>query len=354
MTVSGSLLGVGHAAIPGAAVALEMSVDGGTAWSLVATTQPNPTSGAFALRTGRIVGSRLYRCSFAPSAGVMYASQVMAANVPVTVASFLPAAAPRGWLNASLVTATLRATPGSLTYYTLSGATAKSQTLYLGLAPVSITAEGLTTLTYWSVGAQGVEAPTTVALRLDRGAPTVLSDAVAGYLDRATVSMWATDRGSGVAKLEYSLDRAAYKRVSGTWARVAISRLGAHTLQVRATDRIGKTTVRTWTFRVRTQPWIAVSPAGSSYTVAVGRTITTKATLRTRSGSRIIGKAVYLQRSSNGTSWSNVSTRVTSATGQVGYVIKPTRRGVLYWRWYSPLNDAYRAVTGPKLRVVTR
>ena len=354
MTVSGTLMGVGDGAIPGAVVSLEMSVDGGTRWSSVATTQPSPVNGRFALNTGRIVGSRLYRCSFAPSVGVLYSSKVMSVNVPVTSASFLPATAPSGWLNATLVTATLRATRGSLTYYTLSGATTKAVCIYLGVAPVPVAAEGLTTLTYWSVGAQGVEAPTSVALRLDRSAPVVLSDAVAGYLDRATVRTWATDRGSGVAKLEYSLDTSAFRPAAGTWATVTTSRLGTHTLVVRTTDKVGKMSSRAWTFRVRTQPRLTVWPMSSSYTVTLGGTLTTKATLRTRSGGRIVGKGVYLQRSGNAISWRNYAARVTNSTGQVGYVIKPTRRGTTYWRWYVPTNDTCTSATGAKTRLVTR
>ena len=352
MTVSGKLLGVGGAPIPGANVALEMSTDGGTAWSVVTTAAPNPASGAFGLPTGRIVGSRLYRVSFAPSQGVTYRSSVMAANVPVTVAAYLPATAPDGWMNAPLATVTLRATPGSIICYTLSGATTLPQSVYTG--PLAITAEGPTTLTYWSVNAQGVEAQTSVLLRLDRLVPTVLSDAVAGYTDRATVRAWTTDSGSGVAKLEYSLDKTAFRTVSGAWASVTTTKRGAHTIQVRSTDTSGKVTARTWAFKLRAQTKIAVSPKRSSYSVARRHAITVNATLRTRSGSRVARKAIYLQKSANGRTWRRVATRVTNASGSVSYRIAPVRKGTVYWRWHVPVNDSYRSVTSARLRVVTR
>lgn len=352
MTVSGTLLGVGDVAIPGAEVALEMSTDGGTAWSAVTTTAPDPATGAFDLPTGRIVGSKLYRVSFVPSEGVIYRSAVMAVNVPVTLATYLPMTAPDGWLNAPLATVNLDATPGSISCYALSGATTMPQSVYTG--PITITSEGPTTLTYWSVSAQGVEAPTSVVIRLDRSAPAVLSDAVANYLDRATVRAWTTDGGSDIAAFAYSLDGSAFRAVSGSWVTVTTNRLGLHTVKLRSTDKSGKVTSRTLTFRVRTQPRIAVSPRGSSYNVARGRTITLRATLSTKSGARIARKPVYLQKSTNGRTWSHVSMRVTNTSGAVAYVVKPLSRGTVYWRWYVPVNDSYLSATGAKVRVVTR
>lgn len=351
MNVSGTLGGVGDSVIPDAEVELQMSTDGGTTWSLVATAAPSPISGAFTLPTGPIVGSRTYRVSFLPSEGVVYRSALMTVAVPVTTASYLPVTAPDGWLNAPVVTVTLVATPGSITFYSLSGATAKPQSVYT--TPISVTAEGPTTLTYWSSNGQGVEAATGVVLRLDRGAPVVTSDVAAGYLDSATVKVWATDAGSGIAKLEYSLDGAAYKTATATWASVTTTKLGAHSLVARATDASGRLTSRTWTFKVRTQPKIAVTPTGSSYTVRAYKTITLGATVSTKMGARITGKSVALQKSTNGTTWSHYTTRTTDSSGRVSFGVKPTKRGTVYWRWYVPQSDAYRAVAGRKVRVVT-
>ena len=350
MTASGTLRGMNGSVIPGAEVALHVSADGGSTWSLVTTGAPSPTTGAFALPTGTIVGSKIFRVSFTPSPGVVYTAPLMPVTVPVTTASYLPATAPDGWLNAPLVTVTLSATPGSLTFYSLGGATTRPQSVYIG--PLSITAEGLSTLTYWSSTGQGTEAPKSVAVRLDRAAPVVSTDGVADYLDGATVKVWATDTGSGIAKLEYSLDGAAYKTATSTWASVATSKLGAHSLIARATDKSGRATSRTIAFKVRTQPKIAVTPTGSSYTVGVNKTITLGATVRTKSGARVVRKAVYLQKSTNGTSWSHYTSRTTNSSGQVSFGVKPTRRGTVYWRWYVPQSDSYRTVSGPKVRIV--
>jgi len=349
--VTGTLRGYDGVAIPGAEVALQTSSNGGALWSVVSTASANTTTGAFSLPTGVVSGSRLYRVAYAPSAGVTDYSPTISVNVPVTTASFLPLTAPDGWLNGSLVSVTLDVTPASLTFYSLSGATTQAQTVYTG--PISVTAQGATTITYWSSNAEGVEAAKTGLVRLDTAVPAVLSDAVAEYLNSATVRVWATDAGSGISKLEYSLDGAAYTTAGATWASVTTTKLGAHSLQVRATDASGKVTNRTFTFKVRTQPKLAQSPTGSSYSVGVNKTITMKATISTQGGTRIAGKAVYLQKSTNGTSWVGYTTRTTDGSGVVTFAVKPNKRGTVYWRWYCPENDSYRYVAGAKVRVVT-
>lgn len=75
--------------------------------------------------------------------------------------------------------------------------------------------------------------------------PPVVTAAVAGdkdpagnYIESATVSLTATDAGSGVASVEYQLD-------GGTWtaysAPVVVSAVGMHMLHYRATDVAGNT-----------------------------------------------------------------------------------------------------------------
>jgi hypothetical protein len=88
--------------------------------------------------------------------------------------------------------------------------------------------------------AEGMEHFTVVSS--DTTAPTVTAS-VAGtkdpdgnYVGKATVTLAATDAGSGVAKVEYKLD-------SGDWTAysepVAITAVGAHTVAYRATDKAG-------------------------------------------------------------------------------------------------------------------
>lgn len=349
--IVGSLFGGSGDAIPGAQVVLEMSADGGTTWSAVATATPNAATGAFSANTGLIVGSRMYRCSFTPSEGVVFLSDVLPVTVPVTTAAFLPVTAPDGWMNASLVTVTMNATPGSLTMYTLSGATTAAQSVYTG--PISITAEGATTITYWSTDADGTEFANTALVRLDRGAPTVSTDAVAEYLNTSKVRVWGTDTGAGISKLQYALDGAAMTTAGGTWASVSTSKLGKHSLLVRVTDGAGKVTSRTLSYRVRNQPSLTRSPSGSAYTVGKGKSLVFKGTLHTSSGAHIGSKSIKLQKSSNGTSWSTYTTLTSNSSGAVSFTLKPSSKGTVYWRWYSAENDFYRAAASSKMRIVT-
>ncbi|WP_436970693.1 OmpL47-type beta-barrel domain-containing protein [Micromonospora avicenniae] len=78
----------------------------------------------------------------------------------------------------------------------------------------------------------------------DTTAPTVTAevtgeqDANGAYVGSATVNLSATDSGSGVDKIEYSLDGGPYGVYSGP---VTVSQPGAHTVGYRATDNAGNT-----------------------------------------------------------------------------------------------------------------
>jgi hypothetical protein len=88
--------------------------------------------------------------------------------------------------------------------------------------------------------------------------------------------------------------------------------------------------------------------------VGTGSSLLARATLTRQNGSAVKGRVVYLQRSSNGTTWRTYAKRVTGTTGKVAYTIRPAKRGTVYWRWNVPGNDYYRPVSGAKFRIVTR
>ncbi|MGC4812133.1 OmpL47-type beta-barrel domain-containing protein [Micromonospora sp. DT228] len=68
------------------------------------------------------------------------------------------------------------------------------------------------------------------------------------YVGGATVTVTATDDGSGVASIEYALDTGGWTAYAGP---VAVRSVGAHTVRYRATDTAGNTaTEQSATFTV--------------------------------------------------------------------------------------------------------
>jgi peptidoglycan/xylan/chitin deacetylase (PgdA/CDA1 family) len=160
----------------------------------------------------------------------------------------LSPALPTTWVRSN-VSFTLAATDdggpsGIVTLYSLTppGGT-KSYT-----APVTVTAQGVTSLSYWSVDAAGnAETSHTGTIRIDSSAPVTTSNAKSRYARTATIRLTATDRYSGVAATRFSLDGAAYKTGTSVTAGT-----GSHTLRFYSTDVAGNTeSVRTVRFTVR-------------------------------------------------------------------------------------------------------
>ncbi|MFC3537403.1 OmpL47-type beta-barrel domain-containing protein [Couchioplanes caeruleus subsp. azureus] len=80
-------------------------------------------------------------------------------------------------------------------------------------------------------------------------------DAAGAYLGRATVTVAATDAGSGVATVEYALDAGAWTSYG---APVVVAVVGAHTVRYRATDAAGNTAPE------RTVAFTVVAPGGDA------------------------------------------------------------------------------------------
>ena len=91
---------------------------------------------------------------------------------------------------------------------------------------------GMTGLLVVSDGGSDTTAPTVTA------AVTGDKDPTGAYVGSATVTLSATDTGSGVSRVEYSLDGGAYGTYS---APVTVNQPGQHTVSYRATDKAGNT-----------------------------------------------------------------------------------------------------------------
>jgi len=350
--IEGTLLGNDGEPIADAVVTLEKSVDGGASWSTVAAAVAGPT---FSLSTGPISGPALFRVAFRPDAGVTYTTAAMDDGLPETSIALDPGAAGSMWVSAGAVTATLSSSDAAaVTFYSLSGATVRAPSVYAGPFPVS--AEGETVITYWSVNGSGSEAPVAQRVRIDRTGAAASANARALYSDAAAITVDASDSGAGVAYLEYALDGAAWTRSASSSAVLpTIKKLGGHSLRVRASDRMGGIgPVREYAFSVKSTPKLTKSPMGTGYTLRVGNRWRYTAALRRPTGALVVGKRVYLQRSTNGTTWTNYATLATSASGTASRSMLCGKRGTTYWRFHSPGDGLFGAVTGAPTKIVVK
>ncbi|MEU2616238.1 family 16 glycoside hydrolase [Micromonospora sp. NPDC007271] len=118
-------------------------------------------------------------------------------------------------------------------------------------APVTVNQPGPHTVSYRATDKAGnTSSPQSVSFTVvdppapDTTPPTVTAaltgqlDDHGAYVGSATVTLTAADSGSGVDRVEYSLDGQPYTRYS---APVTVDRPGEHTLSYRATDKAGNT-----------------------------------------------------------------------------------------------------------------
>ena len=156
--------------------------------------------------------------------------------------------APSGWSSGAVLVA-LTATDGgsgvTRTEYKLDGATTFTVgTVVAVAAPSDHSNDGVHTIVYRSIDAVGnVEAEKTARVRIDTTAPVTSDDAPAGWSNGpVTVTLSATDTGSGVATTEYRVNGAA-AWTAGTTVTIAApadhSNDGAHTITYRSTDSLG-------------------------------------------------------------------------------------------------------------------
>ncbi|RNG39109.1 OmpL47-type beta-barrel domain-containing protein [Streptomyces botrytidirepellens] len=91
-------------------------------------------------------------------------------------------------------------------------------------------------------------------------------DADGAYIGMATVTVSATDEGSGVDKIEYAVGDGAFQPYT---APVMVHEVGTHTIRYRATDKAGNTSaVKSAEFRVVPPPTDDTTPPETSATVS--------------------------------------------------------------------------------------
>lgn len=347
---TGGLLGYDGKPIFGAMVSFEQSVNGGP-WSTVSTM--DASGGSFVATTAAPAVGTQFRFEFSPDAGISYYSGLLSEPAPQTTLVLHPTLAGSRWVSGE-VTGTLSCDqPDALTFYFVTGPGATPPTPYAG--PFTISAEGTSTLWYWSSGPGGTEAFHSQQVRVDNSGPTMSSNALTSYLETASINITGTDTFSGVDNVYYSLDGSPVVELGGVSASVVTTALGAHTLSFGADDNVSnRSATSTVSFTVRCTPKLTKSPSGSSYTVLLNKTWKYSVTLSRAAGAPIAGKKVYLQRSTNNRTWSTYATYYASAAGLATRTWKFTARGTTYWRWSVPADTTFNAVNGSSTKVVCK
>ncbi|MEI6622733.1 MAG: hypothetical protein WCP28_12585 [Actinomycetes bacterium] len=160
----------------------------------------------------------------------------------VTAPSTAAFGVPAGW-SSTPATLTLVAADDvgtSATYYAINGAIPQRY-----MMPLSISTEGTTTVTYWSVDVAGnAEAVRTAVVRVDATPPTVAIFGVPAWIVRApvTFSLSGADAGSGVASLYCRLGAETEQPYVGP---ITVSQAGTTVVSYRAVDAAGNSSVET-------------------------------------------------------------------------------------------------------------
>jgi hypothetical protein len=204
-----------------------------------------------------------------------------------------------------------RLTPGGLTAVSTEG---------------TATAEGTTTVEYWSVDKFGnAETTNTATVRIDTAAPGTTCSVLSGasFISSATVHLDAIDPtpGSGVSTTEWVLsgDSAV---ATGTGSVVATEMPGAYALSYSSTDIAGnKEATKTVHFSVVGSNGLTLvtgSQVGSPYGAAVTLTgqLFAKQTPQ-------VGSLVVLQSSADGINFSSIALGAVGSSGAVTFRVAP-------------------------------
>jgi hypothetical protein len=154
---------------------------------------------------------------------------------------------PAGWANHDVTPVITVSDPGGSPCVTMYGLGNAMPTALCG-KPTAITAEGATTVTYYSVdSADNCEAEKTATVRIDKTAPETISDAAPLYPSMAFIHLYPTENLSGLKDTHYILDEGP--ETIGAVATTAEE--GVHELTYWSTDNAGNVEeAKTVAFRV--------------------------------------------------------------------------------------------------------
>ena len=180
---------------------------------------------------------------------------------PVTTAI----GAPPGWTSSD-VTVSLTATDTESgvaeTLFRTDGGSSQTYS-----TPISFTAEGTTSLYYWSVDTSGNVEPTNVAvIQIDKTPPVTTAPGTAEYVGAAEFVLSASDSRSGVVQTYWRLDGGALQ----TGRTVRITSPGSHTITYYSTDRAGNTeSANSYLFSLKPAPDVIRVAGSTRYSTAI-------------------------------------------------------------------------------------
>jgi hypothetical protein len=223
----------------------EMRIDPGTGtfgdWSPYLASTPVQLEGSY--------GPKTVRAEYRNAAGTTQLTAYVEFVAPAWLATSI-AGIPDGWVNEDVAFHLTATEPdpslGVSTFYGLNG-----PALLAYSAPVTVTAEGKTVVSYFSVDAFGnAEATETATVAIDKTPPSISLDATATYAGSATVAALADDELSGLGRVEMNLD-------GGDWftsTQLSTHVVGTHTVIARAFDAAGNERDARATFSVLASP----------------------------------------------------------------------------------------------------
>jgi hypothetical protein len=234
--------------------------------------------------------------------------------------------------------------------------------------PVVVSAEGTTTIRFWSVDKAdppNVEPEREVRVRLDRSAPDVAMNVRNVYAGVATVELRATDPHSGVADTFWQLDGIRFGVGEPGATKVVVRDPGPHRITYASWDLLGHETTGSAEFVVKRAQALAATPNSARITLSRRAGVAVwRPSVRVRATRPeapfvdglvpLAGKRVILQRSRDGVTWVRHATLTTSSTGVAGATLSLKTKGRHHFRWYSPATATVAAKTSARTIVTVR
>jgi hypothetical protein len=278
---------------------------------------------------------------------------------PVTTFSTSPGS---GWWEKVPVTVTLRATDASSGVAYTKYKVGSVESTYTG--PFTISAEGTSTVEFWSVDGSpqaNKETPRIDVVRIDTSAPTISTNAVGVYNGSAKITITARDPYSGPSFLQVRVDAEETQTVPAlsplsVSAVLSVAKPGRHTISYYAEDLLRHSSSGAVSFTVKPAQSIAKSPsAGTQVLVRRAGSVTWRFGATLTSSSRpLAGKTVYLQKLTNGVWRTATGALKTNAYGKVSYSRVYRSASAAAWRWYSPGTATLAPAYSTKTLVIVR